>query len=152
MKRSQINNFILSLAAHCIQNKHESKPKLPEHAIIFIGKYNLAAFDEEGSVRNRLSNIIVHPDWKPFDDRYDADIAVLILRNYVDFSYVIQPICLWTFNTDLNEIVGIKGAVVGWGEKQRIRKISVVYIKYMIPKTIEIFQIYCLFIYIKQFI
>lgn len=41
-----------------------------------------------------MSEIHIHTDWKPKDIRWDADLAVLVLKSSVKFSNFIQPVCL----------------------------------------------------------
>lgn len=56
--------------------------------------------------------IKIHDDWNPNVERYDADIAVLILDEDVHFSRYISPICIWnsTAYPDVHE-----GFIAGWG-------------------------------------
>lgn len=62
--------------------------------------------------------IIIHPDYIPMTS--DADIAIVILSQVVQFSKYIRPICLWSEESDtLNRIVGDKGKVVGWGKDEK---------------------------------
>lgn len=41
-----------------------------------------------------VQEIIIHPDWRSFTDRFDADIAILVLKRLVEFTNFIQPVCL----------------------------------------------------------
>lgn len=62
----------------------------------------------------QVAQIIVHPDFK--SDDYVNDIAIIILSAEATFNYYIQPICLWKSNkTDVSEVIGKFGTVVGWG-------------------------------------
>lgn len=60
-------------------------------------------------------DIIYHPDWKSYDIKYDADIAVVVLDKTISFGNAIQPVCLppKTFE----EVSGV-GMVVGWGKSE----------------------------------
>lgn len=49
---------------------------------------------ELGSIHEHVSEIIVHPEWRVNADKYDADIAMISLRNSVVFNSLIQPVCL----------------------------------------------------------
>ena len=59
-----------------------------------------------------IDEIILHPDWNQNSESYDADIAVLKLRNDVEFSNLISPICLWP---EVNVSVG---TIVSWTEPE----------------------------------
>lgn len=61
---------------------------------------------------------MVHPDWNPNDDKYDADIALAILIKVVNFNVFIMPICLWTDTSSYEDIEGKKGVVAGWGKTE----------------------------------
>lgn len=58
-----------------------------------IGKYNLTR-DEPESVTSTVNEIKIHDDWKPFHQKWDADIAILVLNQTVKYSSRILPICL----------------------------------------------------------
>lgn len=38
--------------------------------------------------------MIVHPLWKTDELKYDADLAILVLEDDVEFTEFVQPICL----------------------------------------------------------
>lgn len=62
-------------------------------------------------------DIRIHPDYVPLTS--DADIAVVILAEKVEFSKFIRPICLWSEGDDIDSIVGQKGKVLGWGRDEQ---------------------------------
>lgn len=41
-----------------------------------------------------VKEIIIHPHWRAFTDSYDADIAILVLKRFIEFTNFIQPVCL----------------------------------------------------------
>ncbi|XP_070501610.1 uncharacterized protein [Chironomus tepperi] len=96
-------------AAHCIQEKDAEKPKLPREIIIQLGAYDLDRKIEVGRISHAVQSINIHPDWNPFTQSYDADIAVLVLDPEVNFSEFIQPICL------VQDTSASSGVVVGYG-------------------------------------
>lgn len=61
--------------------------------------------------------VIVHDDWHPHQDDYDADIALLEFQKgkISTNSIYIQPICLW--NSDI-EPAARSGIVTGWGKSE----------------------------------
>lgn len=54
----------------------------------------------------------VHPDWRQHSDKYDADIAILVLSESVPFTFYIRPVCM---PADDFIIDGARGSIVGWG-------------------------------------
>lgn len=76
----------------------------------FVGQHDLSVDDEPGSKSYTVTDIIIHPDWKIDVENYDADIAVLILRDFIGSSAHISPICL---PQSWKEGEG-KGKTVGW--------------------------------------
>lgn len=116
---SLISANAIITAAHCIQNKGESRPRRAEQATFYIGKHNLNLLNEPGYVSSGAAQFNVHPNWNPNDNRYDADIAVVILLQSVRFSQYIVPICLWqTTVTSSQDVVDKTGTVVGWGKTE----------------------------------
>lgn len=51
-----------------------------------------------------------------YDDKYDADIAVLVLSDNVTFTIYIQPVCMPADDVVVDSAtIDVKGTVVGWG-------------------------------------
>jgi hypothetical protein len=67
---------------------------------------------EKDFVKNYFSKIFMHPDWNATSISFDADIAVVLLKNEIKFTDFIQPICL---PGSIQNIVGTKGFVAGYG-------------------------------------
>lgn len=87
--------------------------KVSESAVIvWLGKYDLSVHNELGSQKRNVSEIILHPDWDYNEVKYDADIAIVVMKTSVEFSDTIQPICLPHQSND--EVSGY-GTIVGWG-------------------------------------
>lgn len=104
--------FVLT-AAHCLQDKEESKCKNPEDVDVWLGKWNLAEKNETGAVKATAAEFKMHPDWNISDSRWDADIAIVKLAEDVELSRKIQPICLWTSKMQPDE-ENDGGTAVGW--------------------------------------
>lgn len=50
-------------------------------------------------------SIHIHPDYQALSS--DADIAVIILKESLEFTKLIRPICLWGMeSSDLQNVVG----------------------------------------------
>jgi secreted trypsin-like serine protease len=103
-------------AAHCFWGKYQTKKTSPSEIFVFAGKFNLSADNERGSRKHSVHDIVIHPDWNlNDDDKYDADIAVVVLQDDVTFGPGIQSVCLPPASFD--EVSGT-GVVTGWGRTQ----------------------------------
>lgn len=49
---------------------------------------------ERGSTQREISEVHIHPDWRITSEKWDADLAVLVLAEPVRFTNYIQPVCL----------------------------------------------------------
>jgi secreted trypsin-like serine protease len=130
-----ISSFLA--AAHCIQPKHEKLPTPTKNLIALIGAFDLSDPHEVGRLSVDLSEMILHRDWNPFVDRYNDDIAILLIESEVQFTNFIRPICLWSED----EIVRVReGTVAGWGKPKNSderNKTIPSFIKVLIVKTNE---------------
>jgi secreted trypsin-like serine protease len=86
-----------------------------QYITAFVGKYNLSVTDEPGSVAHSVQEIILHPDWNSESVEFDADISIVVLRDPVEFSRNVEPICL-PQQSDV-EVVGT-GTVVSWDRSE----------------------------------
>lgn len=98
------------LAAHCIFGKGHHKKLQAEEIIALPGKYNFGILNESDVVRTEIDEIIIHEDWDTKKESYDADLAVLLFKNPVNYTNFIRPICLPTSSSSLSG-----GTVAGWG-------------------------------------
>lgn len=83
-----------------------------------FGAYDLSDLFQTGSLSGSPAEIFIHPDWNPFNIRYDADIAAIVIDEEVPFTKYIRPICL--SSTSLNSR---EGYVAGWGESEDKNKV-----------------------------
>ena len=104
---------IVVSAAHCFKTSDETVRT--NEIIIYLGRYNILRWMEEGSQPAEVEQIIVHSEYMKNETSYDADVALIILKKRVQYSEYIRPICLWNGPNDINEIIGSTGTVVGWG-------------------------------------
>lgn len=95
-------HFFLS-AAHCIQSKNDSNKAEPNSIIVHLGETQIQHRKKDEVIRN-VADIFVHHDWKISEQKFDADLAVLLLEKPVAFTNFIQPVCLPEPST-ANEIV-----------------------------------------------
>ncbi|KAG4073406.1 hypothetical protein HA402_007662 [Bradysia odoriphaga] len=98
-------------AAHCVQNKDSSLKITSDDVLVLLGAHNLS-IREKGVIQSDVGAIYVHPDWKVYGDKYDADIAVFMLSRIVQFTNYIRPVCMPTHSSVVN---GARGSIVGWG-------------------------------------
>jgi secreted trypsin-like serine protease len=87
------------------------KPRTNDSFYAFVGKYDLNE-QESGASRGLISSIRIHPDWDYNNTRYDADIAVLVLKEKITYGTYIQPACLPEPTTN---VFNTSGTIVGYG-------------------------------------
>lgn len=76
---------------------------------VLLGVYNLDVKIERGTQQRDVEEIYLHPDWKAFNDKYDADIAIFVLNDIVEFTKYIRPICI----PDDDLPIDATGSIVG---------------------------------------
>lgn len=105
-------------AAHCIQEKYSELEIIPEKLVVRLGAYNLTDISEFNGLHRNVSEIYVHPEWDVYEDNYDADIAILVLRDFVTYTSYIRPICMPEDDPviDVSDI-GV-GYIVVWGSEK----------------------------------
>lgn len=69
--------------------------------IVCLGRYNLKLLYERDALHEFASDILIHPDWKGTTLSYDADIALITMKNEIRFTPFIRPIC-FPPESDLN--------------------------------------------------
>lgn len=99
-------------AAQCIQQKGEPQDINIDELSVVLGAQDLLKVLERGRVIVGVKFIHVHPDWNIYVDSYDGDIALLELDADVQFSTLIQPICLAKPLSEVNQMTD--GVVVGY--------------------------------------
>lgn len=83
-------------AAHCLQNKGSKEKEKPEDVLVMLGRHNIGLPAEGGSATRVVEKILIHNDWKHWTDKFDADLAIIVMARPVTFSRKIRPICLTT--------------------------------------------------------
>lgn len=96
-------------AAHCIQNKNETKPLDAKDLFVILGGYDLNEQFEVGRQTMAVEKIKVHPDWNLFDDKIAGDIAIITLHGSVDYSEYIRPVCI-----PMRKMNVSMGTIEGW--------------------------------------
>lgn len=107
-------------AAHCMQDKFRKRRLNPGDFEVHLGRHDLRDDNELNELGTKLHPIVIiamHPDWIPTNFtnfRYDADIALLIANQNIEYSPYISPICL-PGQVNANDIDISVGTTVGWG-------------------------------------
>lgn len=81
-----------------------------------LGAHDLSVPYEGGRYTAIIKKAVMHNDWHPHLEPFDADIAVLVLAHPVPFTQYIQPICLIQPNSPAYSVT--VGAVVGFGKSE----------------------------------
>lgn len=106
-------HYILS-AAHCFKPKRVPRLADVNKIVVFLGKYDLNA-NERFSYPAYPTDIILHDDWNPNDPVYDADIALLYMRDPIVFRSNVYAACFFT-NSSQND--GNNAIMVGYGTSE----------------------------------
>lgn len=108
-------------AAHCFQEKNEEDIRRANRVVLFVGKHDLENLDELDYQEVAARKFEIHPDWDIRQSKYDADIAIIITKTYIEYNQWVRPICLWTENnSDLELIKDKVGSIVGWGKTDAV--------------------------------
>jgi len=99
-------------AAQCIQGKGSQSKLQAGNTIVRLGAYNLTETEEEFSVKANISKIHIHPDWDVYSEKYDADLAILVLSKNVEYTDYIKTVSL---PADDAILTNATGSIVGWG-------------------------------------
>lgn len=105
-------------AAHCCTPERSEQAYKPDKLVGFLGRYDIFDWAETNYVPTDFSQVNVHRDYKGRDLSFDSDIAILVMKETVTYTRFIQPICLWTFSSSVDVIVGERGTLVGWGRTE----------------------------------
>ncbi len=100
-------------AAHCVESKQSIITTKPELSI-FLFQNNL----EEDGTEFSVSEIIVHSNWDILSKPYEADIAIAILKDPVIMSSNVTNICLNSPSKSVEDFIGRKATVCGWGHSE----------------------------------
>lgn len=132
--------LIFYLAAHCLQDKNENEPKAPRDVNLLFGAHKIHDVFEQGRFIMSVAEIVIHKDWNPGVQRYDADLALLFTDENIPITRFIKPLCLWQHNVKPRVS---EGFISGWGLSE-----FTIEEHEMIPKKLKVpivDQIKCLF-------
>jgi Trypsin len=86
-----VSQRLVVTAAHCIYIDPTYTLSLDE-TVLFVGRFNLLEWIKRDSEPRTPSQFFVHPGYVDLSN--DADIALILMSQPVDFSDLIQPLCL----------------------------------------------------------
>ena len=95
---------------------------------MLFGAFDLSDLFQSDILFRSPLKIFIHPEWNPFNQRHDADIAALTTEDEIPYTKYIRPICLAQ-----TELMAIEGYVAGWGESEDRSKVHE-----NLPKQIKI--------------
>ena len=110
---SKLKLLLNFLAAHCIQNKRNTKAKDPRDVLALFGAYDLKDVYESDRTIKSPESIDIHPNWNHLTEKYDNDIAMLTFERETCYSSYIQPACIWNSHEEPSPGEGL---VAGWGQ------------------------------------
>jgi len=76
-----VSGRVVISSAHCF--KLFNKRYTSNEVLVFLGRHNLKNWNEEGSLAAPVDGIYIHPDFNSQLSNYDADIAVIMLKDEV---------------------------------------------------------------------
>ncbi|XP_052888905.1 uncharacterized protein LOC128297320 [Anopheles moucheti] len=102
-------NTVLT-AAHCV---HTQRGLLAAHRVlVHVGRIQLNE-ESEHIQTHSVREIILHPGFSR--NSIMNDIAILKLSANITMTKYVQPVCLWTMDSNQEMIVGRNGTIVGFG-------------------------------------
>lgn len=87
-----ISNKLVLTAAHCFWSH---MPRHADEILLIFGRHNLRNWTEENAIITDAASIYMHPDYMQRGQRFDADIAIVRPKNYIEYNTWIRPICFW---------------------------------------------------------
>ncbi|XP_029301697.1 mannan-binding lectin serine protease 1 [Cottoperca gobio] len=104
-------------AAHVLRSQRRDTsvvPVAPEHVKVFLGLHDAA--DKRLATNCSVEQIFLHPNFQP--NNYNNDIALLRLKERVEFTELILPVCLpppHNQGDPPSPLPNSLGVVAGWG-------------------------------------
>ncbi|KAK9892388.1 hypothetical protein WA026_019840 [Henosepilachna vigintioctopunctata] len=110
---SLISSRFLITAAHCVTKRNSEIPVRPEHLLVYLGKYFLRRWSNAALQERQIQDIFVHEYYDHMSTK--NNIALLKLVKPVKSTQYVRPVCLWKGDSNLQNIIGESGVVIGWG-------------------------------------
>uniref|UniRef100_U5EYJ0 Putative trypsin-like serine protease n=1 Tax=Corethrella appendiculata TaxID=1370023 RepID=U5EYJ0_9DIPT len=115
-----ISDTIILTAAHCLKHPRSQRIIQSKDLAIALGRYNTNDLTElsNGAKYVNVNDVIINPGYKRDTASYDADIGLLTTEEEITYTDYIRPICLWNEDDNIQNIVGKKATIVGWGRTE----------------------------------
>lgn len=89
---------------------------------LLFGTVDLKSLSGQEAVRE-VAEIIKHPDYE-YETILKEDIALMIIQGNLQFTPSISPICLFDFQTPINNFVNQSFIVLGFGSNENSKEPS----------------------------
>ncbi|XP_040164888.1 polyserase-2-like [Anopheles arabiensis] len=97
-------------ASHCV---HTQRGVISAaHVSVHVGQIHLKKASEYTQIHG-VQEIILHPQFR--SNSFNNDIALIKLNSNITMNKYVQPVCLWTMDSNQEMIVGKNGTIVGFG-------------------------------------
>lgn len=117
---SIVSSRIVVSAAHCFWNDYLAAINNASHYLVTTGKTYRQLNATEGTVAQSFSieKIITREEYLDADGLYIADIAILVLSDFIIFKQHIAPVCIdfRAFGNERYVPSGVEGLISGWGK------------------------------------
>lgn len=113
-----ITNRLVVTAAHCFKMDFRLEVVSAKEIVLAFGRNDIRDWTESNTVLSDVEEIVIHPDYLKDKQAnfFDADIALMVTKNFINYNAMIRPICLWPASATSISIAGTNGTVVGWGQ------------------------------------
>ncbi len=97
--------------------------------------------DANSDFSNDVSELMLHPDWDSKSEQFKADIAIAVLKEFIDFSLDVRKICFSAPNQPIENFVGQNATVAGWGYTESSGRQAVLQLRDVIVPIVN--QTFC---------
>lgn len=117
---SLISHRLVLTVAHCFKIHAKADVIVPKRILLAFGRHDIRDWTEKNVRSSNAQEIILHPDYLSKRDStiFEADLAIVVTKDLIEYTTAIRPICLWpsTIDSSISEI-GTNGTLVGWGQQ-----------------------------------
>ncbi|XP_031353875.1 modular serine protease-like [Photinus pyralis] len=116
---SIISQRLVLSAAHCFTDQDGKLYPFEDYKIV-AGKYYRNYDDprDHGAQESAIEHIYIAPKYKAMYNYYEADLAIIVLKERLKVTGDVQPVCIdWRNQFEQQQLVENNvGIVVGWGQ------------------------------------